>query len=204
MVSVDPSAIRFLRASPEYTSELEEVIESNEAEVSESTEASSETIEAEGTENTETQDKAEAKTETPSVARKSPLMRFLAASKKPLTPFNLPPYAAPFLFIPPYIEVSFATCSAIFVRRPTARYNYSEIPSPYEADGEIMRLSWEWYNKVRPRMRSKSQLARMPDNRKETRVIPGVGRAGSPAVERLPSVPSGTTLKAQIAQNSVY
>lgn len=204
MVSVDPSAIRFLRASSEDTSELEEVVESNEAEVSESTEASSETSEAEGTENTETQDEAEAKKETPSVARKSPLMRFLAASKKPLTPFNLPPYAAPFLFIPPYIEVSFATCSAIFVRRPTARYNYSEIPSPYEADGEIMRLSWEWYNKVRPRMRSKSQLARMPDNRKETRVIPEVGRSGSPAVERLPSVPSGTTLKAQIAQNSVY
>ena len=117
-----------------------------------------------------------------------------------LTPFNLPPYASPFIFIPAYIEVSFLTCSAVFVRRPTARYNYSEIPTPYEADGEIMRLTWEWYNRVRPRMRSKSQLARMPENRKETRVIPGVG-GPKKSVEDLPE---GTSLRAQTARNSVY
>ena len=34
-------------------------------------------------------------------------------------PFHLPPFAAPFLFIPPYLDVSFRTCSAIYLRHPT-------------------------------------------------------------------------------------
>ena len=99
----------------------------------------------------------------------SPLAKVLSqrnADGKPLTPFTLPDYASPFLFIPAYIEVAFQTCSAVYVRHPTARPGYSEIPTPYDADGEIVRLAWEWYAKVRPRMRSKSQLARMPENRK--------------------------------------
>jgi hypothetical protein len=62
-----------------------------------------------------------------------------------LTPFHLPPYAAPFIFVPAYIEVSFPTCSAVLVRHPTARAEYSEIPTPYEADGEVVRFAWEWY-----------------------------------------------------------
>lgn len=63
------------------------------------------------------------------------------AGARPL-PFHLPDYAAPFLFIPPYIEPSFQTCSAVYLRHPTARPGVSEIPSPYEADGEVMRLAW--------------------------------------------------------------
>lgn len=27
-------------------------------------------------------------------------------------------------------------------------------------------MAWEWYTRVRPRMRSRSQLARMPENRR--------------------------------------
>lgn len=94
------------------------------------------------------------------------------ATRKPtqpvdaLTPFNLPPYASPFIFLPAYAEVSFPTCSAVYVRHPTARPGYSEIPTPYDADGEIVRLAWEWYAKRRPRNRSKSQLARVPDGRR--------------------------------------
>jgi hypothetical protein len=82
-----------------------------------------------------------------------------------LTPFNLPAYASPFIFIPAYLEVSFPTCSVVYVRHPTARPGYSEIPTPYDADGEVVRLAWEWYSKVRPRNRSKRQLAREPENR---------------------------------------
>ena len=90
----------------------------------------------------------------------------VASSLDPeLTPFYLPLYASPWLFIPAYIEVSFATCSAIYVRHPTARPGYSEIPTPYDADGEIVRFAWEWYVKRRPRVRSHSQLARMPEDR---------------------------------------
>ena len=79
--------------------------------------------------------------------------------------FQLPDYATPSLFIPAYLEVSFPACSTIYLRHPTARPGYSEIPTPYDADGEVVRLAWEWYAKVRPRMRSKRQLSRMPDNR---------------------------------------
>jgi len=82
-----------------------------------------------------------------------------------LTPFYLPPYASPWLFIPSYIEPSFKTCSAIYVRHPTARPGYSEIPTPYDADGEVVRFAWEWYAQRRPRIRSKAQLARMPEDR---------------------------------------
>lgn len=82
-----------------------------------------------------------------------------------LTPFHLPPYASPFIFLPAYAEVSFQTCSAVYVRHPTARPGYSEIPTPYDADGEIVRLAWEWYAKRRPRTRSKTQLARLPEGR---------------------------------------
>lgn len=82
-----------------------------------------------------------------------------------LTPFHLPPYASPFIFLPAYAEVSFQTCSAVYVRHPTARPGYSEVPTPYDADGEIVRLAWEWYAKRRPRVRSKSQLQRLPEGR---------------------------------------
>lgn len=85
-----------------------------------------------------------------------------------VTPFVLPDYAAPFIFIPAYIEPSFATCSAVYVRHPTARPGYSEIPTPYDADGEVIRLAWEWYARRRSRMRSRSQLASMPDNRRSS------------------------------------
>ena len=81
------------------------------------------------------------------------------------TAFQLPDYATPFIFIPAYLEVSFPTCSTIYLRHPTARPGYSEVPTPYDADGEVVRLAWEWYAKVRPRMRSKRQLSRMPENR---------------------------------------
>lgn len=63
------------------------------------------------------------------------------AGAKPL-PFHLPDFASPFLFIPPYLELSFPTCSAIYLRHPTAAPGVSEVPSPYEADGEVMKLAW--------------------------------------------------------------
>lgn len=81
------------------------------------------------------------------------------------TAFQLPDYATPFIFIPAYLEVSFPTCSTVYLRHPTARPGYSEVPTPYDADGEVVRLAWEWYAKVRPRMRSRRQLSRMPENR---------------------------------------
>lgn len=97
---------------------------------------------------------------SPSIARDG------VGSANSQRPFHLPDFATPFIFIPAYLEVSFPTCSAVYLRHPTARPGYSEIPTPYEADGEVVRLAWEWYAKVRPRMRSKRQVSRMPENRK--------------------------------------
>ncbi|KAE8222074.1 hypothetical protein CF319_g4670 [Tilletia indica] len=95
--------------------------------------------------------------------------------------FNLPPFAAPFLFIPSYLEPSFTTCSAIYLRHPTivpassssspARSSFSdsqqqqggsggatleflsEIPSPYPASGDIFSMAWEHYARTAPRVR---------------------------------------------------
>jgi hypothetical protein len=78
---------------------------------------------------------------------------------------NLPDWSSPWLFIPAYLEVCYKTCSFVYVRHPTARPGYSEIATPFAADGEVVRLAWEWYAKNRPRMRSKSQMAREPLNR---------------------------------------
>ncbi|WFC97493.1 hypothetical protein MYAM1_000207 [Malassezia yamatoensis] len=88
-------------------------------------------------------------------------------------PFHLPPFAAPFLFIPPYLDVSFRTCSAIYLRHPTLtthlmrsrsteqgqnqpraqRVYHSDIPTPYPAGGEMYGLAWEFYVRNAPRVR---------------------------------------------------
>ncbi|CAD6967536.1 unnamed protein product [Tilletia controversa] len=88
--------------------------------------------------------------------------------------FTLPAFAAPFLFIPSYLEPSFTTCSAIYLRHPTivpsssssssnSRYAgssassspefLSEIPSPYPASGDIFSMAWEHYARTAPRVR---------------------------------------------------
>lgn len=86
-------------------------------------------------------------------------------------PFNLPPFAAPFLFVPPYLEVSFTTCSAVYIRHPTITpagagqkqqvlYN-TDIPSPYPATGDMYSLAWEMYARDAPRIRSDVRRLRL-------------------------------------------
>lgn len=142
MVSVNPKVIPFLQ--PKTTS----------------TEISSEELAVEELENEPSDSVEEPVPEESSQAQDTSSVK-----DKSLSPFNLPAYASPFIFVPAYLEVSFATCSVVYVRHPTARPGYSEIPTPYNADGEVVRLAWEWYSKVRPRNRSKRQLAREPENR---------------------------------------
>ena len=92
-------------------------------------------------------------------------------------PFNLPPFAAPFLFIPPYLEISFRTCSAIYLRHPTLtthlvrnasqksvgpmRVFSADIPSPYPAGGEMFGLAWEHYARNSPRVRSEERRTKV-------------------------------------------
>ncbi|GAA5975413.1 hypothetical protein JCM11641_004256 [Rhodosporidiobolus odoratus] len=88
---------------------------------------------------------AEASADASSESSPAPAAPSSSSSGPNALPFHLPDYAAPFLFIPPYLEPSFSTCSAVYLRHPTARPGISEIPTPYEADGEVMRLAWEYY-----------------------------------------------------------
>ena len=95
--------------------------------------------------------------------------------------FHLPHYAAPFIFIPAYLEVSFPACSVVFVRHPSVGEKHSEIPTPYDADGEVMRLAWEWYAKRRANVRSKRKLASQPKNRQGQMVFAGIEMRSSTA-----------------------
>lgn len=96
-------------------------------------------------------------------------------------PFNLPPFAAPFLFVPPYLEVSFRTCSAVYLRHPTLtthllrgretqkggtppraqRVYHSDIPTPYPAGGEMFGLAWEFYVRNAPRVRGEERRTKV-------------------------------------------
>lgn len=129
LVTVEPSAVvtlQRLRAAP--------ATESADASLSESGSSESTAPVAESPAPTESADSSASASPSPS-SSSSP------GSKRPL-PFHLPDFAAPFLFIPPYLEPSFQTCSVVYLRDPTARPGVSEVPSPYEADGEVMRLAW--------------------------------------------------------------
>lgn len=102
-------------------------------------------------------------------------------------PFVLPQFAAPHLFVPPYLEVSFSTCSFIYLRHPTLlsppannfsrgendraspTTSTSDIPSPYPANSELFSLAWEHYAKNAPRVRGEMR---------RTKVEAKVGRHG--------------------------
>lgn len=173
-MSVDPSAIRFLQesAAPKEEEAEEEVEEEVEEKMEEKVEETAQEAGEEAQE--EAQEKSTSKGSLRSHEVEEEDLRKLPTSSpyrpkqsgaSTKTPFHLPPYASPFLFIPAYLEPSFPICSVVYLRHPTARPGYSEIPTPWDADGEVVRLGWEWYSKRRMRIRSKSQLARMPENR---------------------------------------
>ncbi|GLB41049.1 putative nam9 protein [Lyophyllum shimeji] len=181
MVSVNPDAIRFFKKPPNdawydvngYEAQVKRLealqvseakqkpLEVEEPDSSRPTAAEQAIIDAHLSKTQPTSDEPTDDAETKAAAE-------TPVEKKPdvgITPFYLPHFASPWLFIPAYIEPCFTTCSAIYVRHPTARPGYSEIPTPYDADGEVVRFAWEWYVERRPRMRTKTQLARMPEDR---------------------------------------
>ena len=172
MFSVNPAAIKFLQKKAAPQEETKEISEKDEAaeEAYAESESESEELHAEGaTAESTTTDASESESASESTTdyRTAGLSKWQAGKGVAgLTPFHLPPYASPFIFVPAYIEPSFATCSAVYLRHPTARPGYSEVPTPYDADGELMRMTWEWYAKRRSRIRSKSQRAREPENRR--------------------------------------
>jgi hypothetical protein len=68
-------------------------------------------------------------------------------------------YMSPWMFIPAYLEVCFATCSAVFLRSPLVQPERMEIPSPYPPNWH--QLVYEWYaqkKKAQKRIPPKPQL----------------------------------------------
>jgi hypothetical protein len=72
-------------------------------------------------------------------------------------PFREVPWMSPFMFLPPYLEVSYKTCSLIFLRPPLPQPDRVEIPSPHPP--ELHSLAYEWYSGIK-----KSKTKRPPPN----------------------------------------
>ncbi|WVO14087.1 hypothetical protein L204_101715 [Cryptococcus depauperatus] len=110
-----------------------------------------------GEEVEEPQSESEETEETESTSIKTDSLEHPSQSPSSKSYFELPPYASPHIFVPSYILPSYLTCSAVYVRHPTARPGYSEIPSPYDAGGELMSLGWEYFRRAMPRMRNQTK-----------------------------------------------
>jgi hypothetical protein len=189
--TVDPAAIPMLRAKQqEAVAEEAEVEAEAAAEAEESAEgaetSTSQEVEASSTSETPSSDAVAPQTEsalpdaaetTSSPSSSSPSTPSTpSASSTPSksdTHFNLPPYAAPHIFVPAYLLPSYLTCSAVYVRHPTARPGYSEIPSPYDAGGELMSLGWEWFQKKAPRMRGRVKRWMDPERKRKGEKVLG-------------------------------
>lgn len=52
-------------------------------------------------------------------------------------------YLSPFAFIPRYLEVNHAVCSAVYLRHPVCGPGFAEVPTPYGA--ETGGLAFNWY-----------------------------------------------------------
>ncbi|WWC69205.1 mitochondrial 37S ribosomal protein uS4m [Kwoniella pini CBS 10737] len=150
LFSIDPKHIHMLQpptstpsAEPETSSEVTVDAESESAEEVGATASSS--GDADSSSPTEA-----------SAASQTPTSTSLPESSSATSHFHLPSYAQPHIFVPAYILPSYLSCSAVYVRHPTARPGYSEIPSPYDAGGELMSLGWEYFKRSMPRMRRKT------------------------------------------------
>ena len=64
-------------------------------------------------------------------------------SKAYATPWQPRPFMSPFAFIPRYLEVHHAICSAVYLRHPVARPGLAEVPTPFAA--ETQQLAFNWY-----------------------------------------------------------
>lgn len=66
-----------------------------------------------------------------------------------IQPFIPKPFMSAFAFIPAYLEVSYLTCSGIYLRHPISRPGISEVPSPFPPD--FYSLVYSYYIKRRKR-----------------------------------------------------
>ncbi|TKY88573.1 hypothetical protein EX895_002562 [Sporisorium graminicola] len=186
LISVEPSAVPMLSQQLADKAKAQKVNDtvSGEAEATEADQseaatdatkqnesASEEAAAAPSNTTTESNDSSASSTSAPASDKGKNKEKTLATG---VLPFTLPDYAAPFLFIPPYLEVSFTTCSAIYVRHPTivpyktvsadgkARWTFrTDLPSPYPAGGELYSMAWEHYTRNAPRTRADARRVKL-------------------------------------------
>ncbi|KAL4399332.1 mitochondrial small ribosomal subunit protein [Malassezia pachydermatis] len=164
---------------PKETAASEEANPTEEAKSNEASEESTEaTTSASETENSSSTETSDSHSESTPSAKSETENNGLPQG---VLPFNLPPFAAPFLFIPSYLDVSFRTCSAIYLHHPSlttqlvrsrdggnasakthSEYQYrTEIPSPYPAGGDMFGLAWELYVRNAPRVRADERRTKL-------------------------------------------
>lgn len=68
--------------------------------------------------------------------------------------FSLPAYSGPSLFVPGYLQPNWHYCTLVYLRHPTARFNMCEIPSPFNAKGDLLKSAWEWWTARKIRMKT--------------------------------------------------
>ncbi|GME68303.1 unnamed protein product [Ambrosiozyma monospora] len=66
-------------------------------------------------------------------------------SKSYFTPWRLKPFVAPLAVLPKYMEISFKTCHAVFLRDPVARPGESEVITPF--DESVFERAFMYYQK---------------------------------------------------------
>jgi len=64
-------------------------------------------------------------------------------SREKIYKFSPVDYMQPWMFLPDYLEVNYATASAVFLRSPLPQPNHTEIPSPHPP--AIHALAYDWY-----------------------------------------------------------
>ena len=189
--TVNPVVIPMLLApkpgqKKELSADMEAAIDGSSAEASESIQVPAEAVDGESAAEADAQPgTAEASSSSSDPVSSTPRSKTKAKSRSsaetPTSHFTLPPYASPHIFVPAYLLPSYLTCSAVYVRHPTARPGYSEIPTPFDAGGTLMSLGWEWFKRKAPRMRNKSGVWLDPQRTMERPMIPRPRVVGSHA-----------------------
>jgi hypothetical protein len=163
MISVDPLYVHTLKRKVAATPAPKEENKAADAEANEAVTADS-TATEDGGNNDKTVAKTTTTTTTSSTAASaapsaadssSPTSSSSSSSPSSSTssleglPFVPHPFMAPWMFIPPYLEVNYPTCSTVFLRSPLPQPDRVEVPSPLPPS--VHQLGFEWYNTIKRR-----------------------------------------------------
>lgn len=158
MISVDPQYVHTLRRKPKKEEAVEELVvqeeQQQEGEGAEaaSTATSPPTASSSATEASPPSNSTESTSSTTTVSPPPPTSsstKYSPSLGGQGLPFVPHPFMAPWMFIPPYLEVNYPTCSTVFLRSPLPQPDRVEVPSPLPPS--VHQLGFEWYNTIKRR-----------------------------------------------------